>query len=161
MNKEEFLAQLKLALGGNINSALVQENLDYYNHYIMEEMQKGKSEREVMEMLGDPWILARTIIDAHDGTDRETVYEAGGDTSSYKYGSDYTYEDQGTRPQEGFTGFLRMDTWWKKLLAVLVVVMVVMLVVSIITGLVRLLLPLFIPLLVITLLVRLIGGRNS
>lgn len=161
MNKEEFLAQLKLALGGNISGALVQENLDYYNNYIMEEVRKGKSEREVMEMLGDPWILARTIIDANDGTDQETVYEAGGDTGSYKQGSSYAYEEQGERPRGGFADLLRMDTWWKKLLVVLAVVMVLMLVVSIITGLVRLLLPLFIPLLVIALLVRLIGGRNS
>lgn len=29
MNKEEFLAELKTALNGNINSALVQENLEY------------------------------------------------------------------------------------------------------------------------------------
>ena len=156
MNKEDFLAQLKLALGGNIDGALVQENLDYYAHYIMEEVQKGKSEREVMETLGDPWILARTIIDAYDGTNRETVYEAGGDTSSYGNGGG---REGGTR--DGIADFLRMDTWWKKLLAVLVVVMVVMLVVSIITGLVRLLLPLFIPLLAIALLVRLIGGRKS
>ncbi len=161
MNKEEFLAQLKTALGGNIASNLVQENLDYYNNYIMEEVRKGKSEREVMEMLGDPWILARTIIDANDGTDKETVYEAGGDTGSYKHGSDYAYEEQGGRPQGGFADLLRMDTWWKKLLAVLAVVMVVMLVVSIITGLVRLLLPLLVPVLIIAVIVRLIGGRSS
>lgn len=158
MNKEEFLAQLKTALGGNIASNLVQENLDYYNQYIAEEVRKGKSEQEVLAMLGDPWILARTIIDANDGTDRETVYEAGGNV--YEKES-YGYEEQKHDARGSILDFLGMDTWWKKLLAVLLVVMVVMLVVSIITGLVRLLLPLLVPLLIIAVIVRLIGGRSS
>ena len=41
-------------------------------------MRSGKSEAQVLEMLGDPWILARTISDAQDGTDDSIVNEAGG-----------------------------------------------------------------------------------
>lgn len=155
MNREEFLARLKTALGGNINSSLVQENLDYYNNYITEEMRKGKSEQEILEMLGDPWILARTIIAANDGTDRETVYEAGGTSSSY------SEKKTGESAKGGLLDLLRMDTWWKKLLVILVVVMVVLLVVSIVTGLVRLLAPLVLPLMIVALIVRVIGKRKS
>ena len=155
MNREEFLAGLKTALNGNIDSALVQENLEYYNQYIMEEMQKGKSEQEVIQMLGEPWILARTIIDACDGTDRETVYEAGGNTDSY------TKQKRKERVESSVAGLLRMDTWWKKLLGLLVVVMIVLLIVSIVTGLVRLMLPLIVPVAMVALLIRLIGNRKS
>lgn len=155
MNKEEFLAQLRTALNGNIDSALVQENMEYYNNYIMEEMQNGKSEQEVLQMLGEPWILARTIIDAHDGTNQETVYEAGGDTASY------ARQERKEKVENGIAGLLRMDTWWKKLLVILVAVMVVLLVFSIVTGLVRLVMPFLLPVIVVALLIRLIGGRQS
>ena len=79
MTKSEFLVQLKKALQDKLSSTAVQENMDYYDRYIIEETAKGKSEQEVVDMLGDPWILARTITDASDGTDWETVYEAGSD----------------------------------------------------------------------------------
>ena len=155
MNREEFLAQLKTALGGNIDDRLVQENLNYYHQYITEEMQKGKSEQEILDMLGDPWILARTIIDANDGTDRETVYEAGGT------GGSYSEKKTGETTGGTFADLLRMDTWWKRLLVILAVVLVVLLVVSIVTGLIRLFAPLLLPLLLVALVVRLLGKRKS
>lgn len=155
MNKEEFLSQLRTALNGNIDSALVQENMEYYSRYIDEEVGKGKSEAQVLQMLGEPWILARTIIDACDGTNRETVYEAEGVTGTY------ARQERKEQVESGLASFLKMDTWWKKLLGVLIVVMVVMLVVSIVTGLVRLVAPILIPVLVLILIVRWIGGRSS
>ena len=40
--------------------AQVQDNVEYYKNYIKEEMKSGKSEQEVMDMLGDPWAIAKT-----------------------------------------------------------------------------------------------------
>ena len=76
MTRAEFLEQLRSALQGNVQEHVVQENVAYYNQYISEELQKGKTEEEVLQMLGDPWILAKTIIAASDGTDEEIVYES-------------------------------------------------------------------------------------
>lgn len=76
MTRAEFLEQLRSALQGNVQERVVQENVAYYNQYISEEVQKGKTEEEVLQMLGDPWILAKTIIAASDGTDEEIVYES-------------------------------------------------------------------------------------
>ena len=154
MNREEFLAGLKTALNGNIDSALVQENLEYYNQYIMEEMQKGKSEQEVIQMLGEPWILARTIIDACDGTDRETVYEAGGNTDSY------TKQERKERVESSVAGLLRMDTWWKKLLLAICVVGIICIIFAIISGFVSLVAPILIPVLIIVFLIRMIQNTK-
>ena len=57
MTRAEFLEQLRSALQGNVQEHVVQENVAYYNQYISEELQKGKTEEEVLQMLGDPWIL--------------------------------------------------------------------------------------------------------
>ena len=61
MTKETFLSQLGSALSGNMDSGKVNENLRYYSEYISGEVQGGKTEEEVLQMLGDPWILARDV----------------------------------------------------------------------------------------------------
>lgn len=152
MTRNEFLSQLREALQNDLNNSAVQENINYYNHYISEEVAKGKSEEEVLQMLGDPWILAHTIIDASDGTDYETVYEAGGSAYSSS-GAQQSYHNNSSQIH-----VFGLDTWWKKLLLILFVIMIVVLVVVVISGLVQLLAPILVPILIIMIIVRLIGG---
>ncbi len=154
MTKSEFLAQLKRALQENLNSAAVQENMNYYNRYIIEETAKGKSEEEVINMLGDPWILARTITDASDGTDWETVYESKNDNTSSSY-DDRGYQ-QNSRQRNG----LGIRTWVRIFLMILFVIMVLMLVISIISGVVSFFAPVLVPLLIVLFVVRLFTGRR-
>lgn len=157
MTRSEFLSQLKEALEGDLNSSAVQENVNYYNNYITEEVAKGKSEEEVLQMLGDPWILAHTIIDASDGTDYETVYEAGGSTySSSGAARDYRKDSSGSHVH-----VFGIDTWWKKLLLILFVVMIIVLVVAVVSGVVQLLAPVLVPILIVMIIIRLIGGRGG
>ena len=94
MTRTEFLDKLKEALKGSLSDREVQENVEYYAQYIAEETRKEKSEEEILSMLGDPWILARTIINASDGTDRETVYGSGQDTAYTQYRTDRRYDQQ-------------------------------------------------------------------
>lgn len=156
MNREEFLKQLKEALQDNLSSSAVQENMNYYNEYILEEVSKGKSEVDVLRMLGDPWVLARTLIDAADGTDRQNVYESEGHIfTAAGQTADSGQKDSSVR------GFYRIDTWWKKLLLVLTIVMVVVLIVAVIAGVVRLLMPIVIPVLIVMIIIRAIGERRS
>lgn len=62
MNRSEFLAQLKSALENDLSAGAVKENVDYYNEYIQGEVRNGKSEQEVIDMLGDPWAIAKTVL---------------------------------------------------------------------------------------------------
>ncbi len=66
MTKQEFLEKLRAALGNDLSGAVVSENVNYYKQYITDEVAKGKSEKEVIDELGDPWAIARTIIDAQE-----------------------------------------------------------------------------------------------
>lgn len=157
MTRSEFLSQLREALQGDLSGSAVQENVNYYNNYISEEVAKGKTEEEVLQMLGDPWILAHTIIDASDGTDYETVYEAGGST----YSSSGTQESYRKNNSGSHMHVFGIDTWWKKLLLVLFVVMIIVLVVAVISGVVQLLAPILVPFLIVMLIVRLIGGSRG
>lgn len=64
MNSEEFLDKLRRALYSTGSQSLILENVEYYKNYIAGELGKGRSEAEVLEELGDPKLLARSIKDA-------------------------------------------------------------------------------------------------
>lgn len=63
MDRNEFVSTLRAALTGEVSPAVVEDNVRYYQNYISQEIASGKSEKEVLEELGDPRLIARTIID--------------------------------------------------------------------------------------------------
>lgn len=155
MTQSEFLQELRRALENDLSGSIVRENVEFYNQYIADEVRKGKSEEEVLQMLGDPWVLAKTVIDAQDGTDQSIIYEAG----------ENTYTGYGNRQDTGREGdprihLFKVDAWWKKLLWALSIFMIVIAVLAIITGVIRILAPILVPLLIVMIIVRALGGRN-
>lgn len=64
MTRAEFLQGLKTELEGRVPYSVIQENIRYYDSYISDEVNKGADEAEVIESLGGPNIIARTIVDA-------------------------------------------------------------------------------------------------
>ena len=52
-------------LTGELDENTVAKTLRYYSEYIDSETRKGRSEEEVLEELGSPLLIARTILDTH------------------------------------------------------------------------------------------------
>lgn len=102
MTQKEFLDTLKKALNGQVPPHIVTENLNYYDTYIYEETQKGRFERDILDELGDPRLLARTIIDAEDSS-RES--RSRHRTSRY---DDVYYNEETDRPGRGA---FRINKW--------------------------------------------------
>lgn len=67
MEKQEFLDKLRLALGGKVTPEVMTDAMNYYEEYINTELRLGKSPAEVMEELGDPRLIARTIVETKGG----------------------------------------------------------------------------------------------
>jgi uncharacterized membrane protein len=63
VEKQEFLDGLRTALAGEVSTRLVTDNVRYYDEYILTQIRLGRSEAEVLEELGDPRLIAHTIID--------------------------------------------------------------------------------------------------
>ena len=84
MNKEDFLKKMKYALDGQVSDLIISDNIDYYRNYINSEMSDGKSEIEVLDMLGDPRLLAKTVIEMQ-GTDNN---ENNMKSENYRYNED-------------------------------------------------------------------------
>ena len=84
MNKDEFLRRLEEALSGEVPASVIRDNLNYYADYLSQELGKGRTMDEIIEEIGEPNIVARTIIDSA---------EAAGETGD-GYGS---FEDASPR----------------------------------------------------------------
>lgn len=106
MNKQEFLEKLRVSLNGKVPAGVVTENLNFYEDYINTEIRKGKSEEDVLNTLGDPRLIARTIV--------ETKGNGAEQTSDFREGGGYRGQEQ-----EGYQEFERMPgtvgNWLAKL----------------------------------------------
>ncbi len=59
MRKEEFLEKLRARLSQTMSQQEVTAQIRYYENYIQEQMQNGRSEEEVLTELGDPLLIAK------------------------------------------------------------------------------------------------------
>lgn len=73
MNREMFLKMFQEALIGKVSNQIIQDNLNYYNNYFNEQMRFGKTEAEIVSMLGDPRLLAKTVEDSNNFSANETT----------------------------------------------------------------------------------------
>lgn len=140
MNKGDFLEGLRQALSGEVPPSVVQENLRYYDEYIRTEIQKGRSESDVMAELGDARLIARTIIDTTPGAG-EGGYEAY-NGSAGRYQEERQQRQQEPAGGRGSIHYYDMNKWYWKLLGLLLVVGIFFVIVTVVSGLLSLVIPL-------------------
>lgn len=152
MTRREFLDGLKTALGNEMQGPVIQENVKYYDGYINDEVRKGRLEAEVIAELGDPWVIARTIIGTSGGRQGDG------------YEEDYGYEPEqsayGDRDRSGRDRVTGGIAWWKKLLFLLAVCGILLLVMAVIGGIVSVLAPVVIPVIIVVFILRLFQSRR-
>lgn len=153
MTRREFLDGLREALEGEVSERIIAENLNYYNGYIREEIAKGTSEQEVLQMLGDPRLIAQTIIDTNGG---EGDYSTDEDTTSYSNGGyETSWQPDEKREEEHSSGrnfWFHTSTpikWYHKVLAVVFPILFIIVVVAIAIGFLQLVAYLAVPLLIV------------
>lgn len=84
MNRYEFISTLRTALTGKVPATTVEDNIRYYEEYIEIQLRQGRSEEEVLEGLGDPRLLAKTIIEANKYAEGSETYGEDGSGKSFK-----------------------------------------------------------------------------
>lgn len=149
MSKQEFLNGLRAALTGRVGAGEVNENVNYYEEYINAQLRQGKREEDVLKELGDPRLIARTIIEA--GKHEEGIgnvsreYTAQGEQQEYQsYGSGRKYKVH------------RMPVWLIVLLSCAVMLGILALVIMFVWWLA----PIILVIWLITMAVRLLNGRR-
>ena len=53
MTKRQFMEELRSSLEGMVSQAVIQENMNYYEDYINEQIRNGKNEQDVLNELGN------------------------------------------------------------------------------------------------------------
>lgn len=134
MTKELFLERLRSSLSGKVSAGVVEENITYYEDYINTQVRLGKAEEAVLNSLGDPRLLAKTIVTTNGGD----MYDTAG----------YREVDENGEVKTGRREWLKVENmprWLWTLLGGLVIISVIWLVGTIISFF----LPFVIPIMLI------------
>lgn len=149
MDRREFMEKLQRALASGLNSSMVADNMRFYQEYIDSEISKGRTETEVLDSLGDPRLLAKSIIEANKragesyGSNREYDEEFSGAGSKDRD----TYDVHNNR----VPGRRWVLPGW---LFMLIVTVIVLLFIGIATSLLYIFSPVIIVVLVVLLIVK-------
>lgn len=93
MNKKEFLEELQKNLAGEVPRKEIESNIAYYNNYISSQGAANGSEEAVIKEIGEPRLIARTIIE---------TYKMSHIGSIPKHKQDEAYEEYNEGYEEGY-----------------------------------------------------------
>ena len=167
MTKNEFLEQLKLALSGEVPDQEIINQVNYYDNYIRTQ-KKHKREEQVIEELGSPNIIAKTIIDAYKrahGSDYKSrsgrYFKEEWDSSGYKT---YNYDNDLGSGSASYNDRTQKNNtygvpWYVKLLAVVFIALIFALIILLGTIFIRILIyliPIFLIIFLVIIIFRII-----
>lgn len=153
MDQREFLEDLYNALQGEMPDMDVQSQISYYRDYFSAEESNGKNEREILDQLGSPRLIARTIIDSYK-MEQTPWNRKRNDEEARNFDEDQDFTEQDGRQR--YDANRRMFPWYYKLFGVLFLIIVFVLVIAIGGLAIRIFLSVGLPLLIGILLVRFI-----
>lgn len=134
MDRAQFLETLRNQLSGKMYVEKIEAHLRYYEDYIQSQVRGGRSEEEVLAELGDPRLIARTLLDTDPSSPDENGEEAYAYSDSRQErgysGTGYGYEAQSPRKQRR----LDLNTWYGKLIVIAIAVLVIFLLVTVLTA---------------------------
>lgn len=164
--KQDFINGLRRALTGKISPEEIEEHIRYYEEYITAETQMRGSERDVLNMLGNPKLIAMSICAADAAGERS----ADGQRVGYGESASNRYQEEGFSGfQEGYSDYNESGKREKDsrpfifrhpkitiALIVAVVILVIILFIALAFSLLKLLWPALVVIVTAVLLVRLI-----
>lgn len=144
MTRQEFLDTLRRALNRELDAAEVEEHIAYYDNYIRERAARGQEESRVIAELGDPRLIARTILQVDENRSsagagkydaEETVFTENPDGSGYTRSTSrgagasdedtwYTQDDAGGSGRRGQMHTFRASGW--RVTAVLIGILILL-----------------------------------
>ena len=139
MNRVEFLEGLNEALKGEVDSREYQDAIKYYSDYIEAKMREGMSEEEVISSLGNPRLIAKSILQAHENKTKDTgrreeTYENKTARTEFDLGKGF----RATQNEDGSMDFrykkFNFNSWYGKLLAALAAIFIVVLFICVTFG---------------------------
>lgn len=125
MYRAEFLDILRTQLSGQMHEGKIAAHLRYYEDYIQSKVRNGIPEEEVIAQLGDPRLIAKTLLDTDTG---EEVYE---ESRSY---SESDTGDYGNQEEKNWKKKLNLSTWYGKLIVLAAAAVIIFLLISVLAA---------------------------
>ncbi len=147
MSKNEFMDGLGKSLKGKVDDNEYRSQMEFYSSYISSETASGRSEEEVLDELGDPRLIAKTILQTYSLKDdpiKRQYRESS--TNTYHSGGDDYYDDANNG---------RMDRV-KRILRIILLVIIVLSVLAFVSRVLVAALPFLLTLIVVWSIVRII-----
>ena len=154
MTRQEFLQELDLALQGQMGQAAINENIRYYETYIVEEAGKGKTEQMVIDQLGNPRLIAKTLINTTN-----KYYRQSKDRYTESYGkdeSDQGFDARSSKKERWIIRLGKRNTWYGKFFTIAAAILMIV----VVANVVAFLLPILVPVILILLIGSLFFGSR-
>ena len=127
MNKKEFLDILYEQLSGQMPEGNVAAHVQYYRNYI---------EEDILNELGDPRLIARTLLDT-DSTTSGNPQTTGSYSEPYTDNSyEYDNSSSGSKKVKSRSFHIDLSTWYGKLAVILIAAIVIVLLCTVLSVLI-------------------------
>ncbi|MCH1980977.1 DUF1700 domain-containing protein [Ruminococcus sp. OA3] len=144
MDRIEFLEALSEKLKEGMSDHDISEQVNYYSNYIEDEVRGGKPEARVLDELGNPTLLARTILDTHE--------QMGADTAA-----ENVQQNHKSSQQRGWS--IKTDRSWGCIAAAVIIVLVLGIALWLVGSIFRFLSPILVPVLIVLLITAIVKKR--
>lgn len=143
MSKQEFLQELRKCLKKTLSKEKADEIIEYYDAYIDYRKLEGFLEEEVMEELGNPRLIAKSILELEEkGAMHFDDMPKNGSIEPYK-----------KMPQ--------FANWWEAVLFILAILIIVCLILKIIGSILSIVTPFLVPILLFLIAIYFINRREE
>ena len=164
MTRNEWINTLRDALMAEVPQNEIDNNVAFYRDYIDRETE-NHTEDEVLQTLGEPRLIAKTIIDTYQLQRGSDGYNAYGN-QSYDYGNTYEQnrsQDEEYQTQQGHnSGFhyeVKTIKWYHKAIIFAVLALIVVLLVIVGGVILRLFFTIGLPVLLILFVIQMIRRK--
>ena len=154
MSKEEFLRILRIKISGAMPPEEVESQIDYYTAYIDGEIMKGKTEEEVIQNLGDPSLIAKTLTSAIKRASEESDYQENYNNENVYNDNEQAGQNKSKVVQMGGAGCIVA-----LVIAVLVIILLIVLIIKFSFAIIGMLWPVILVLVIAGLIFGLIRRR--
>lgn len=145
------MEKLRMALSGKVSPGVVTENVNYYEDYINTEIRKGRSEEEILDALGDPRLIARTIVETHGDSNPGSGHGNAQSSRSGQFYEQTARQNENSGHYESSRRIFKIPSWLLLILGMVILALVF----SIVFSVLSVLLPPLLLILMIVFLVKL------
>lgn len=162
MKREEFLDILRKTLHGEVDPDTIEQNIRYYDEYINTHLEGD--EDGILEGLGDPRLIAKTIIDTERISRQKNKYT---NSQGYSYGNERVHAEENSEEHSRYQGnssrknpvFFTNLKWYHKVLIVAILAIILILLLLVGRVLLRIVYVFAIPIILMALLYSLFRRR--